>query len=171
MDFGLSMEKKVWLVEQGFRNVNDRLRECGHQFSEKLPGWLEELKAEAERQAATEKLDVWADGPNYEVHLAGVKTSMDSFAAQFSECMEENGGKAGRCIIESGATAAKDGDALYHLSLLAAMVKEDRRLLAAAAVVAVVIVGVLLLAVVGGTVIRKMRREEKEKRKSKEKSK
>jgi len=166
VDFGLTMTKKVWLVEQGFWAVQERLKECGRGGVDALPESLISLKEEARKVEEREELE--REKVNYDQHITGVREAVGEFASQFEECMVANGGKVGKCGIDGVIDVVKDGSsAVYHIKLLLAMAAGDKRVLGVLLVFVIGAGGVIGLAGVGAAVIRKQRKERKLKEKVK----
>jgi NTE family protein len=163
VDFALEMHKKVWLVENGFHNVNDRLKQCNHPAAASdIPEWLKDLKVEAEIKREEDRQKQPPTVPEYAKHLEGVKNSVSAFAEEFKVCMdaqEEDGDKplVSKCLKRG----FDDGGWWYHVKRLLQLILSDKRFLFGAVVLLIVIGGVLGLAVVGGAVVRKKRRDRK----------
>lgn len=113
VDFGLSQTKKLWLLEQGWKSIDKRLRECsnndggndgnGHSHSNdssvsELPAWLLELKVKAEQEAADVANGVSKNGGGNAVgewkeeikgHFANVQASLGELADEVKQCVAE----------------------------------------------------------------------------------
>lgn len=170
VDFALAYEQKVELVVRGYRSVNDRLLACGHGgVQEGLPGWLRDMQAGAKEEARRRRGE--QEAPDYDRHFLQLQESLDTFGAQFKQCVEGNGGFPGRCGIEGIRGAAGDEALRRAAGGLWAVVKADRRLLAALAVALVGAAAIFFLAALGWGVYRQARRAGKGKGKGGGKSK
>jgi len=164
IDFALSLNKKLWLVKQGFDAVSERIQECGGGQLLQLPEWYRAMKVEAEQM----ELQQETDGLPKEIgeHVKNLKASLDDFAAEFDVCMKKENGDVAKCGFKAGKGAVEGGEIMTHLAYIVKVLLKDKRFMAGLALVVLVAVGVLFLAGIGFKAWRDGRKEEVEKKKS-----
>ena len=161
VEFGLSLSRKLWLVEQGFKAVAARVEVCGCGEVPKLPQWFEEMKNEAELKELEEK-ETDMEGLPEEVkeHVKNLQASLDGFAEEFDSCMNKEEDVA-KCSFRAGRGAVEGGEVLGQIGVIFKIIAKDKRFWVGVGFFTIISVVVLVLAVVGWRAWRRGRHEMK----------
>ena len=123
VDFYLSDVAKVELLERGYNSVNDRLLECNHPGAKPgLPDWLTHLKLKSSSEEAMAKLETQPQPPaDYSKHFNNLYSTLETYATQYKECIDENGVAYGSC----GVKVFREGSLFEMLGELWAVVRYE----------------------------------------------